>query len=181
VRDILERGAEWFRGQGRHGRRGLRAFSVSGQVRAPGVKQVPAGTTVRELIDEHSGGMRDGRALYAYLPGGTAGAILPAAMDDIPLDPDVLRRQGVTAHPGAVVVLAAGDRAVDAACDVLAFLRTAPGRCPPCSCRGRGTARARRWRGAAGDPGAGAARRWMLRRRPRGGAGARLRTHPFSP
>lgn len=52
VRDILERGAEWFAGQGRHGRKGLRSFSVSGRVNKPGVHLAPAGITITELIDE---------------------------------------------------------------------------------------------------------------------------------
>jgi formate dehydrogenase beta subunit len=124
VRDILERGADWFTSQGRHGKRGLRSFSVSGMVRVPGVKLVPAGTTARELVDEYSGGMGDG-ALYAYLPAGAAGAILPAAMADIPLDADTLKRHGADVHPGAVAVLAQGESAADAACAVLRYLRNA--------------------------------------------------------
>jgi formate dehydrogenase len=129
VRDILERGADWFTSQGRHGKRGLRSFAVSGRVRDPGVKLVPAGTTARELVDEYCGGMRDGAVLYAWLPNGAAGAILPASMADLPLDVDTLKRHGVHAHPGAVCVLGAGERAVDAARDVLAFL----GGCGACA------------------------------------------------
>jgi formate dehydrogenase beta subunit len=78
VRDIVERGADWFASHGRHGRQGLRSFSVSGRVREPGVKLAPAGITLRELIDEHCGGMAEGHTLYAYLPGGASGGILPA-------------------------------------------------------------------------------------------------------
>ncbi|MFK3740066.1 hypothetical protein [Massilia sp. TN1-12] len=127
VRDILERGADWFTSQGRHGKRGLRSFAVSGAVRVPGVKLVPAGTTARELVDEYCGGMREGAALYACLPGGAAGAILPAAMADIPLDADTLGRHDVDVHPGTVVVLAEGERACDAACAVLAHCRAQAG------------------------------------------------------
>lgn len=123
VRDILERGADWFTSQGRHGKRGLRSFGVSGPVRVPGVKLVPAGTTVRELVDEYCGGMREGSALYAWLPAGAAGAILPAAMADVPLDADTLKRHGVDVHPGAVAVLAEGQSASGTACDVLRYLR----------------------------------------------------------
>ena len=78
VRDILEKGAEWFAGHGRHGRKGLRSFSVSGRVVNPGVHLAPAGITVRELIDEYCGGMLPGHEFYAYLPGGASGGILPA-------------------------------------------------------------------------------------------------------
>src|SRR5690606_25406275 len=91
VRDILEKGATWFAAQGRHGHSGLRSFSVSGRVRRPGVHVAPAGITVQELIDEYCGGMAPGHELYAYLPGGASGGILPAALNDIPLDFDTLQ------------------------------------------------------------------------------------------
>jgi len=94
VRDILEKGASWFSGHGRNGRKGLRSFSVSGRVKQPGVHLAPAGITVRELIDEYCGGMLDGHTLYAYLPGGASGGILPASMGDIPLDFDTLQPHG---------------------------------------------------------------------------------------
>ena len=86
VRDIVEKGADWFTGQGRNGRKGLRTFSVSGRVRDPGVKLAPAGITARQLIDEFCGGMAEGHVFKGYLPGGASGGILPAAMADIPLD-----------------------------------------------------------------------------------------------
>jgi formate dehydrogenase len=108
VPDILGRGAEWFAARGRHGRRGLRSFSVSGRVREPGVKLVPAGTTMRELLDEHCGGMQDGHAFYAYRPGGT-GVVLPAALADVPLDFDTLERHGSRIGAGAIVVLSDRD------------------------------------------------------------------------
>ena len=87
VRDLVERGTEWFTKEGRHGRKGLRSFSVSGRVKKPGVHLAPAGITVRELIDEYCGGMRDGHQLYAYLPGGASGGILPASMMSVIVDP----------------------------------------------------------------------------------------------
>ena len=90
VRDILEKGPAWFAGHGRHGRKGLRSFSVSGRVKKPGVHLAPAGITLQELIDEYCGGMLDGHELYGYLPGGASGGILPASMADVPLDFDTL-------------------------------------------------------------------------------------------
>jgi len=111
VRDILERGAEWFAARGKRGRRGLRSLSVSGRVRAPGVKLVPAGTTMRELLDGHCGGMQDGHAFYAYLPGGEGGTVLPAALADVPLDFDTLERHGGSFGAGAIVVLSDRDAA----------------------------------------------------------------------
>src|SRR6202000_2283249 len=94
VRDIVEKGADWWKGHGRHDRHGLRSFSVSGRVKNPGMKLAPAGITVRELIDEYCGGMADGHSFYAYLPGGASGGILPASMDNIPLDFGTLEKYG---------------------------------------------------------------------------------------
>jgi formate dehydrogenase beta subunit len=140
VRDILERGAEWFTNQGRHGRRGLRSFSVSGRVRAPGVKLAPAGITMQELLDEYCGGMQDGHAFYAYLPGGASGGILPASMADIPLDFDTLQRHGCFIGSAAVVVLSDRDSARAAALNTLRFFREEScGQCTPCRA---GTAKA---------------------------------------
>ncbi|MCS0611650.1 NAD(P)H-dependent oxidoreductase subunit E [Massilia kyonggiensis] len=140
VRDIVERGAEWFTNQGRHGRRGLRSFSVSGRVREPGVKLAPAGITMQELLDEYCGGMQDGHTFYAYLPGGASGGILPAAMADIPLDFDTLQRYGCFIGSAAVVVLSDRDTARAAALNTLRFFRDEScGQCTPCRA---GTAKA---------------------------------------
>ena len=84
VRDIVEKGPAWFAGHGRHGRKGLRSFSVSGRVKKPGVHLAPAGITLQELIDEYCGGMLDGHTFYGYLPGGASGGILPASMAEHP-------------------------------------------------------------------------------------------------
>ncbi|MCA1854396.1 NAD(P)H-dependent oxidoreductase subunit E [Massilia oculi] len=140
VREVLERGAAWFAGHGRHGRQGLRSFSVSGRVREPGVKLAPAGITARELIAEYCGGMPDGHAFYAYLPGGASGGILPASMGDIPLDFDTLQPYGCFIGSAAVVVLSQHDSAVAAARNTLAFFTDEScGQCTPCR---NGTAKA---------------------------------------
>ena len=133
VRDILERGPGWLTSQGRHGRKGLRSFSVSGRVREPGVKLAPAGITLRELIDEFCGGMAEGHDLYAYLPGGASGGILPASMADIPLDFDTLQPHGCFIGSAAVVVLGHQDRVRDAALNTLRFFEhESCGQCTPC-------------------------------------------------
>ncbi len=133
IRGIIERGAAWFAGHGRHGRHGLRAYSVSGRVQRPGVHVAPAGITVRELIDEFAGGMLPGHALYAYLPGGASGGILPASLGDLPLDFDTLNEHGAFIGSAAIIVLSDRDRAVDAARNVLAFFREEScGQCTPC-------------------------------------------------
>jgi formate dehydrogenase len=133
VRDILERGAPWFAGQGRNGRKGLRSFSVSGRVAKPGVHVAPAGITVRELIDEYCGGMQPGHTFYGYLPGGASGGILPASLGDIPLDFDTLQPHGCFIGSAAVIVLSQHDRARDAAQNLMQFFADEScGQCTPC-------------------------------------------------
>ena len=133
VREILEKGAGWFASQGRHGRKGLRAFSVSGRVKKPGVHLAPAGITVKELIDEYCGGMLPGHRFYAYLPGGASGGILPASMSDIPLDFDTLNQYGCFIGSAAVMILSDQDRARAAAANVMKFFaEESCGQCTPC-------------------------------------------------
>jgi formate dehydrogenase len=133
VREILEKGAAWFAGQGRNGRKGLRSFSVSGRVRKPGVHVAPAGITVRELIAEYCGGMADGHEFYGYLPGGASGGILPASLGDIPLDFDTLQPYGCFIGSAAVIVLSRHDRARDAALNMMEFFADEScGQCTPC-------------------------------------------------
>ena len=133
VREILEKGAGWFASHGRNGRKGLRSFSVSGRVKRPGVHVAPAGITARELIDEYCGGMQEGHELYAYLPGGASGGILPASMGDIPLDFDTLQPHGCFIGSAAVIVLSDQDRARDAALNMMRFFEDEScGQCTPC-------------------------------------------------
>lgn len=133
VRDIIEKGAEWFASQGRNGRKGLRSFSVSGRVRRPGVHLAPAGITVRELIDEYCGGMLEGHAFYGYLPGGASGGILPAAMGNIPLDFDTLQPYGCFIGSAAIVILSDHDSATQAARNLMHFFKhESCGQCTPC-------------------------------------------------
>jgi NADH:ubiquinone oxidoreductase subunit F (NADH-binding)/NADH:ubiquinone oxidoreductase subunit E len=140
VRDILEKGADWFATHGRHGRKGLRSFSVSGRVKQPGMKLAPAGITIRELIDEYCGGMQDGHAFYAYLPGGASGGILPATLGDIPLDFDTLQPYGCFIGSAAIIVLSDKDSAVAAARNMMRFfMHESCGQCTPCR---NGTAKA---------------------------------------
>ena len=133
IRDILDRGGAWFAAQGRNGRKGLRSFSVSGRVNKPGVHLAPAGITLRELVDEFCGGMQDGHELYAYLPGGASGGILPASLADVPLDFDTLQPHGCFIGSAAVIVLSQHDRARDAALNLMRFFaEESCGQCTPC-------------------------------------------------
>ena len=140
VRALVEKGGAWFAAQGRHGSHGLRHFSVSGRVRQPGVKLAPAGITLRELVDEFCGGMQDGHTLYAYLPGGASGGILPAALADLPLDFDSLQPHGASLGSGAVVVLSQHDSAADAARHMMRFFKLES--CGQCAACREGTAEA---------------------------------------
>ena len=133
VRDILEKGPEWFAGHGRNGCKGIRTFSVSGRVKSPGVKIAEAGITVRELIDEYCGGMAEGHQFMAYLPGGASGGILPASMDDIPLDFGTLEKYGCLIGSAAVVILSDKDSVTAAALNLMRFFEDEScGQCTPC-------------------------------------------------
>ena len=133
VRDLIERGADWWKSHGRNGRVGLRSYSVSGRVREPGVKLAPAGLTIQELIDEHCGGMSEGHSFAAYLPGGASGGILPASMNDIPLDFGTLEKYGCFIGSAAVVILSDQDDVRGAALNLMRFFEDEScGQCTPC-------------------------------------------------
>jgi formate dehydrogenase len=133
VRDIVENGAEWWKSHGRNERHGLRSFSVSGRVKNPGMKLAPAGITVRELIDEFCGGMAEGHNFRAYLPGGASGGILPASMDNIPLDFGTLEKYGCFIGSAAVIILSQQDSVKGAALNLMRFFEDEScGQCTPC-------------------------------------------------
>ena len=133
IRDIIERGPDWFAGQGRRGRKGVRSFSVSGRVNKPGVHLAPAGISLRELIDEYCGGMPEGHHLSAYFPGGASGGILPASLADEPLDFDTLHEHGCFIGSAAVIVLSNQDSVPKAARNAMRFFaHESCGQCTPC-------------------------------------------------
>jgi len=133
IRDVVEKGSQWFDSQGRNGRKGLRSFSVSGRVNKPGVHLAPAGITMRELIDEYCGGMLEGHEFYGYFPGGASGGILPASLGDIPLDFDTLQPYDCFIGSAAVIVLSNADSAKRAALNSLKFFaHESCGQCTPC-------------------------------------------------
>ena len=132
VSKIARHGPELLNGHEKNGRKGLRSYSISGRVRDPGVKLLPAGSTIRDLI-EACGGMAPGHEFKAYQPGGPSSGILPANMDDIPLDFDTLQPHGSFIGSAAVVVLSDQDRARDAALNMLRFFEDEScGQCTPC-------------------------------------------------
>lgn len=133
IPEILEKGGAWFASHGRNGRKGLRAFSVSGRVNKPGVHIAPAGTTMRELIDEFCGGMQEGHEFYGYFPGGASGGLLPASLGDVPLDFGTLQEHGSFIGSAAIIVFSDKDRARDLATNAMRFFRhESCGQCTPC-------------------------------------------------
>ncbi len=129
---ICREGPEILNSVEKNGRTGLRSYSVSGRVNNPGVHLLPAGSTITDII-EAAGGMRKGHKFKAYQPGGPSSGILPASMDDIPLDFDTLQPHGSFIGSAAVVVLSDHDRARDAALNMLRFFEDEScGQCTPC-------------------------------------------------
>ena len=151
-----------------------RSRSVGPREASPGVHLAPAGITLRELIDEYCGGMLDGHTLYAYLPGGASGGILPASLTDIPLDFDTLQPYGCFIGSAAVIVLSQHDTRARrrAQHDATSSPHESCGQCTPCRV---GTDKAAGADGgeplgpaAARRPVAGDGRRLDLRPRPGG-------------
>jgi formate dehydrogenase len=115
------------------GRKGLRTYSVSGRVKNPGVKLAPAGITIKQLIDEYCGGIQEGHTFKAYLPGGASGGILPAKLDNVPLDFDIDQEHGCFIGSAAVVVLSDKDNMKDIATNLMFFFHDEScGQCTPC-------------------------------------------------
>ncbi len=133
VRDIVEKGPEWFSSHGRHERKGLRSFSISGRVNKPGVHLAPAGITMRELIEEYCEGMQEGHEFYGYFPGGASGGMLPESMADIPMDFDTLNEYGCFIGSAAVIVFSHQDSAKQLALNAMRFFEEEScGQCTPC-------------------------------------------------
>ena len=132
VARICREGPEVLSGVEKNGRKGLRSFSVSGRVRKPGVHLLPAGSTIMDII-EACGGMLDGHAFKAYQPGGPSAGLLPATMNDIPMDFDMLQPHGTFIGSAAIVILSDKDSAKAAALNMLRFFEDEScGQCTPC-------------------------------------------------
>ena len=132
VARICREGPECLNGTELNDRKGLRSYSVSGRVAKGGVYLLPAGSTITDIIAA-AGGMADGHEFKAYQPGGPSSGLLPASMNDIPLDFDTLQPHGTFIGSAAVVVLSQNDRARDAALNMLRFFEDEScGQCTPC-------------------------------------------------
>ena len=132
VARVCREGPQVLNSVEKNGRKGLRSYSVSGRVTAPGVYTLPAGSTIRDVVAA-AGGMLDGHTLKAYQPGGPSSGLLPASLDDVPLDFDMLQPHGSFIGSAAVVVLSDHDSARDAALNMLRFFEDEScGQCTPC-------------------------------------------------
>jgi len=132
VAKVLREGADVLSGTEKNGRKGLRSYSVSGRVAKPGVYLLPAGSTITDII-EAAGGMAPGHQFKAYQPGGPSSGLLPASIDDVPLDFDTLQPLGTFIGSAAVVVLSDADSARGAALNMLRFFEDEScGQCTPC-------------------------------------------------
>lgn len=132
VARIVREGAEAMSAVELNGRTGLRSYSVSGRVKAPGVYELPAGSTILDII-EAAGGMMEGHSFKAFQPGGPSSGLLPSSMSDVPLDFDTLQPLGTFIGSAAVVVLSDQDSARDAALNMLKFFEDEScGQCTPC-------------------------------------------------
>ncbi|MDP6786718.1 MAG: NAD(P)H-dependent oxidoreductase subunit E [Rhodospirillales bacterium] len=128
LRDILEKGADWYRDSGRP-----HFYSVSGRVKEPGVKLAPATVTARQLVEDYAGGMADGHTFKGYLPGGASGGILPARLADLPLDFGALEEHGCFIGSAAVVILSDSDDIRSVVLNLLRFFEDEScGQCSPC-------------------------------------------------
>ncbi|MXY34998.1 MAG: NADH-quinone oxidoreductase subunit F [Boseongicola sp. SB0664_bin_43] len=132
VARVCREGPECLNATEKNGRRGLRSYSVSGRVASPGVYLLPAGYTIMDVF-AGAGGMADGHEVKAYQPGGPSAGLLPASLDDVPLDFDTLQPHDTFIGSAAVVVLSDKDRARDAALNMLKFFEDEScGQCTPC-------------------------------------------------
>ena len=132
VTRIVREGPEVLSSIEKNGRKGLRSYSISGRVNDPGVHLLPAGSTIMDLIDA-AGGMIAGHSFKAYQPGGPSAGLLPASINDVPMDFDTLQPLGTFIGSAAVVILSDKDSARGAALNMLRFFEDEScGQCTPC-------------------------------------------------
>ena len=129
---ICREGPEILNSVEKNGRKGLRTYSVSGRVQNPGIFLLPAGSTIVDIIDA-AGGMKEGHIFKAYQPGGPSSGLLPAELNDVPMDFDTLQPYDTFIGSAAVVVLSDKDSARGAALNMLKFFEDEScGQCTPC-------------------------------------------------
>ena len=129
---ICREGPEILNSVEKNGRKGLRTYSVSGRVQNPGVYLLPSGSTILDIIDA-AGGIKEGHIFKAYQPGGPSSGLLPATLNDVPMDFDTLQPHDTFIGSAAVVILSDKDSARSAALNMLKFFEDEScGQCTPC-------------------------------------------------
>ena len=133
VAPIILHGAEWFRSRGTEKCPGTKVYTMLGDVNVTGLVEVPLGTTLREIIEVYSGGMKDGKTFKCAQTGGSSGSIIPASALDVPLDYTSMREQGVALGSGALLVCAEDKCVVDLVYVLMRFFQAEScGKCTPC-------------------------------------------------
>jgi NADH-quinone oxidoreductase subunit F len=105
VPHIIEHGADWFRQLSRSVDGGTKIYGVSGRVRKPGAWELPMGATIREVLEDHAGGMRDGFKLRALIPGGASTEFMPADQLDVKMDFGSMEAAGSRLGTGTMIIL----------------------------------------------------------------------------
>ncbi len=133
VPHIIKNGAEWFKNLGLTGDSGTKIFGVSGKVKRPGTWELPMGTPLREILEEHAGGMRDGLKFRGVLPGGASTGFLVEEHLDVPMDFDSVRKAGSRLGTGTIIVLDNKTCPVGMLHNIIHFFaRESCGWCTPC-------------------------------------------------
>lgn len=133
VAPIIAKGAQWYRGFGTQESPGTMIFSLNEEVNRPGIYELPFGTSLRHLIEECGGGLKDGKTIKAILPGGPSSAFLTPDKIDIPLDHQSLRAAESSIGCGVVQLIAEGECLVEETLKIAEFFaRESCGQCPAC-------------------------------------------------
>ena len=132
VSKIMRDGPHVFNNTIKNDRIGLRSYSVSGRVKKPGLYLLPSGSTILDIIDS-AGGMSEGHTFKAYQPGGASSGLLPASLNNVPLDFDTLNEHNTFIGSAAVVILSNQDKIRQVALNMIEFFKAEScGQCTPC-------------------------------------------------
>ena len=132
VSKIMRDGPHVFNNTIKNDRIGLRSYSVSGRVKKPGLYLLPSGSTISDIIDS-AGGMSEGHTFKAYQPGGASSGLLPASLNNVPLDFDTLNEHNTFIGSAAVVILSNQDKIRQVALNMIEFFKAEScGQCTPC-------------------------------------------------
>ncbi len=135
---IIRRGADWFAGIGTERSKGTKVFAITGKVKNSGLVEVPMGMTLRELVDDISGGTQSGKPVKAVQTGGPSGGVIPASMFDTPVSYEHLTSLGSIMGSGGLIIMEEGDSMVDIAKFYLGFcVEESCGKCAPCRIGGK--------------------------------------------